>query len=81
MLMLKAGYTSRLKERLLSLLPDLQAHSQGKCIILTFDYNIGSALRKVCNIDDDVMHLVRAAQILHQEKDGSFKPSCEQDVI
>ena len=33
-------YTSRLKERCLSVLPDLLAHSQGKCIILTFDEDI-----------------------------------------
>ena len=60
-------HTSRLKEGLLSVLPDLQAHSQGKCIILTFDEDIGSALRKACNIDDDSMHLARAAQIVHKE--------------
>ena len=81
-------HTSRLKERLLSVLPDLQAHSQGKCIILTFDGDIGSALRKAYNIDDDAMHLARAAQIVRKEMfeknyvfDGSFKASCEQDVI
>ena len=78
--------TSRLKERLLSVLPDLQTHSQGKCIILTFDEDIGSALWKAFNIDDDAMHLARAAQIVRKEMlqnlfDGSFKPSCEQDVI
>ena len=54
-------HTSRLKETLLSVLPDLQAHSQGKCIILTFDEDIGSALQKACNIDDDAMHLAHAA--------------------
>ena len=54
MLMLKVRriHTSRLKERLLSVLSDLQARSQGKCIILTSDEDIGSALRKACNIDD-----------------------------
>ena len=45
-------HISRQKERLLSILSDLNAHSQGKCIILTFDEDIGSALRKACNIDD-----------------------------
>ena len=80
-------HISRLKERLLSVLPDLQAYSQGKCIILTFDEDIGSALWKACNIDDDAMHLACTVQILRKEMfernlfDGSFKPSCEQDVI
>ena len=37
-------HTSRLKERLLSVLPDLQTHSQGKCIILRFNEDIGGKL-------------------------------------
>ena len=28
---------------------------------------LGSALRKVCSIDDDAMHLGHAAQIVHKE--------------
>jgi len=51
---------SRLKERLLSVLPDLQAYSpqesQGKCIILTFAEDVGSALTKAYNDDDDGLH-------------------------
>ena len=85
-------HTSRLKDRLLSVLPDLQVHSQqesqGKCIILTFDEDVGSALTKACNNDDDGLHLARAAQIVRKEMfekkylfDGSFKPSCETDLI
>ena len=85
-------HTSRLKERLLAALPDLQAHSQqesqGKCIILTFDEDVGSALTKACNNDDDGLHLARAAQIVRKDMferkysfDGSFKPSCETDLI
>ena len=60
-------HTLKLKERLLSVLPDFQAHSQGKCIILTFDEDIGSVLRKACNIDDDSMHLARTAQVVCKE--------------
>ena len=80
-------HTSRLKEKL-SVLLDLQEHSQGKRIILTFNKDIGSALRKACNFDDDAMHLACAAQIVRKEIfeknyvfGGSFKSSCEQDVI
>ena len=61
--MLKAECTNtRLQERLLSVLPDFQAHSQSKYIILTCDEDMGSALRKACNIDDDAMPLACAAQ-------------------
>ena len=35
---------------------------------LTFDEDIGSVLRKVCNIDDDAMHLAHTAQIVRKEK-------------
>ena len=55
-------HTSRLKERLLSVLPDLQAHSQGKCIILTFDEDIGSALRKARIL----MMMQRTWHVLHK---------------
>ena len=48
-----------------------------------FDEDIGSTLRKACNIDDDEMHLSCAAQIVQKKYsfDGFFKPLCEQDVI
>jgi len=64
-------HTSRLKERLLSVLLDLQAHSQqeskGKCIVLTFNEDVGPALTKACNDDDDGLHLAWAAQIVRKE--------------
>ena len=50
--------------------------------------DVGSALTKACNNDDDGLHLARAAQIVRKEMfekkylfDGSFKPSCETDLI
>ena len=54
-------HTTRLKIRLLSVFPYLRAHSQGRGVFLTFDDNIGSALRKACDYDNDAMHLARAA--------------------
>jgi len=38
-------HTTRLKNRLLSELPDLQAHAQGKDILLSFKKDVGPALR------------------------------------
>ena len=63
-------HISRLKERLLSVLPDLQACSQGKCIILTSDKDTGSALRKAWNNDDNnyAIHLAHTAQMVRKEK-------------
>ena len=63
MLRLKARYTLQdAKKDIISTSRSSSTHSQGKCIILTFDEDIGSALRKACNIDDDAMHLACAAQ-------------------
>ena len=79
-------HTSRLKIRLLAVLPDLKAHSQGRDILLTFD--VGSAIKKACDHDSDAMQLVRAAEIVRREMfnqtfhfDGSFKPGCEEDSV
>lgn len=81
-------HTSRLKIRLLSVFPDLRAHSQGKGVILTFDDDICGALKKACDHDSDAMHLARAAQVVRREIfdrkysfDGSFKQTSEQDAV
>ena len=81
-------HSSRLKDRLLSALPDLQAHLQGNSVILSFNEDFIVALTKACDFDDDAMHLVRAAQIVRKEVfekknlfDGSFKHSTEQEAV
>ena len=60
-------HSSRLKDRLLSALPDLQAHLQGNSVILSFNEDFIVALTKAYDFDDDAMHLVRAAQIVRKE--------------
>lgn len=57
-------HTTSFKNRLLSELPDLQAHSQGRDTLLTFKKNVGPTLRKACDHDSDAMHLVQAAQVV-----------------
>ena len=79
-------HSSRLKIRLLVALPDLKAHSQGRDVLLTFD--IGNAIRKACDHDNDATLLAPAAQVVHKEMfdkkfyfDGLFKPGCQQDSV
>ena len=79
-------HTSRLKNILLAVLPDLKAHSQGRDVLLTFQ--VGNAIRKACDHDSDAMQLARAAQVVRKEMfnkkfyfDGSFKPGCQQDSV
>lgn len=83
-------HTTRLKIRLLSVFPDLIAHSQGqgKDVLLIFDNDIGSALRKACDYDNDALHLTRAARFVRREMfekrfsfDGSFKQGCQKDSV
>ena len=57
-------HTSRLKTRLMSVFPDLKAHSQRKGIVLTFDDDVGSALNRACNYDDDA---TRAAEVVRKK--------------
>jgi len=81
-------HTTRLKNRLLYELPDLRAHSEGRDTLLTFEMNIGPALKKACDHDSDAMHLVRAAQVVCREMferkfsfDGSFQLDCQKDAV
>ncbi|KAG0720472.1 hypothetical protein GWK47_048454 [Chionoecetes opilio] len=60
-------HTTRLKDRLLSVCPDLRAHSQGRDTLLLFEKDIGPALKKACDYDSDVMHLVREAQVVRRK--------------
>ena len=56
-------HTTRLKIRILSVLPDLRAHMQWRDILFTFLDDIGGILRKACDHDSDVMHLARAGKL------------------
>ena len=60
-------HTSRLKLRLLSVIPNLRATTQGRNMMLSFD-DIDDALQKACDYncynDHYAMDLVRAAKIV-----------------
>ena len=81
-------HTTRLKDRLLSELPDLKPHTQGRDTLLTFQEDIGDALKKACDHDRDAMHLMRAAEVVRREMfsnkfkfDGSFHPNCQKESV
>ena len=83
-------HSTRLKIRLLSALPDLTAHVQGREILLTFKEDIGLALIKACDGGSDAVHLMRAAQVIRKELlnikikqfDGFFFTSeCQRDSV
>ena len=62
-------HTSRLKLRLLSVYPDLRAHLQRRNVMLSFNDDIGDALKKACyhDSDNDDMHLAQAAKVVRKE--------------
>ncbi|XP_072178978.1 uncharacterized protein [Diadema setosum] len=81
-------HTTRLKDRLLSALPDLRAHPHGRETLLLFERDIGPALKKACECDNDAIHLARAAQVVRREMfetkftfDGTFKSDCQKDSV
>ena len=48
-------------------LPEFRAQSEGRVTLLTFQKNIGSALKKACDHKSDAMHLARAAEVVRRE--------------
>ena len=60
-------HSTRLKNRFMAELLEFRAHSEGRDTLLTFQKNIGSALKKVCDQDSDAMHLARAAEVVRRE--------------
>ena len=81
-------HSTILKNRLMAELSEFRAHSEGRDTLLTFQKNIGSALKKACDNDSDAMHLARAAEVVRRlifEKDfsfhGSFQADCQKDAV
>ena len=82
--------STRLKERLLDVFPDLQAYNEGRNVKLIFNEDIGAAIRKACayDSDDDAAHLAKAAQIIRrdiiktqQTLNGTFSPNCQEKSV
>ncbi len=72
------AHATRLKERLMAELPDLEAHKSGRDILLAFRKDIGPVLTEVLSYSDALI-LAKAAKILRQHMvshkcnfDGAF---------
>ena len=85
-------HSTRLKTRLLSVqFPDLRECKEGCNILLTFEKDIGDAIRKACeqdNFDNDAKHLVRAARVVRRGMfdtkfsfGGSFKQGSQEAAV
>ena len=63
-------HSTKLKDRILAYFPDMEmeAHKQGRYVVLIYNKDIGSALRKACehDADDDAIHLAKAAKIVRR---------------
>lgn len=83
-------HSTRLKQRILGQIPDMQAYPKGRDTLLVFDADIGLALTKACerDSDSDAIHLARAAQIVRMHMfhktshfDGSFGDNCQEASV
>ncbi|KAL7407599.1 hypothetical protein ABVT39_010851 [Epinephelus coioides] len=81
--------TTRLKERLLAQIPDLQAQTRGRDVFLAFSDDIGAALTKACewDSDNDAVCLAHAADIVRRHLFIELKPltgfqeTCQRDSV
>ncbi len=78
--------STHLKYRILAHFPDLQAHKEGRDILLVFNEDIGLAVMKACehDADSDAILLARAAKIVRKEIfnlkatfTGTFDSQCQ----
>jgi hypothetical protein len=70
--------STRLKEKLLAYFPDMQAHNDGRDVVLAFGNNIGAALTKACasDLDEDALHqqeLLKSCVVKCFQGTGSLK--------
>ena len=91
---LEAGkiHSTDFKNRLLSQMPDLQSHREGKNVFLAFDKDVALVLQQASNLtdsDDEAMILAKAAKIIRRdilktklsEFDGTFNETCKQSCL
>ena len=82
--------STHLKNRIFAHFPELQAHKEGRDILLIFREDIGSAMRKACELDADTegIHLARAANIIRRDIfntktsfNGTFDSQCQESSV
>ena len=83
-------HSTHVKDRILGYFPDMEAHKQGRDIVLVCNEDVGSALSKACEHDgdNDAIHLARAANIVRRDMfkmknqfSGSFGTKCQEDSV
>lgn len=85
--------STSLKERILINIPDLQAHTKGREVILVFESDIGHAINRACNqsCDNEAMIMSKAASIVRKELfemrssakefNGNFSHDCQGSSV
>ena len=83
-------HTTDLKNRILSNFPNMQAHRQGRDIMLAFNKDIGLALQRVSesDFDEEAIILPKVAKIVRRDLsntkytfDGTFKKQCQKKSV
>ena len=83
-------HTTRLKERILSHVREIEAYKQGRDVFFGFKEDLALALNKVSreDCDDEVIHLTKAASIIRRDMlqlksmfNGFFEPNCQIESV
>lgn len=83
-------HSTDLKYRILANIPGMQAHKQGRDILLVFEDDIGLALRQATerDFDSEAMTLLRATNIIRRDIlakkntfSGGFENRCQQEAV
>ncbi|VDI12336.1 Hypothetical predicted protein [Mytilus galloprovincialis] len=83
-------HSTRLKNRLLTYVPDIEAYKQGRENLLAFKDDIGPALRRACeeDFDSNYMQIYKAVKIVRSdmmatssEFNGTFAADCQEKSV
>ena len=83
--------STHLKNRILANVPGIQAHTQGKDVMLAFKDNLGDALKSLKeqqDFDSEAVTLLKAAKIIRRDIlnkgcsfDGTFNADCQGNAV
>lgn len=84
-------HSTRLKEKILSYIPQLEAYNEGRNVLFVASENVGKSLRRSCQLGDEseAVLLSRAANIIRQDMlrkkcepfSGSFTEDCQENSV
>ena len=84
-------HSTRLKEKILSYIPQLEAYNEGRNVLFAASENVGKSLRRSCQLGDEseAVLLSRAANIIRQDMlrkkcepfSGSFTEDCQENSV